>query len=361
MGVGFIIPDYVRHIDHSTINAGERMTDNASNSYQPKDNPRVEGLRLLEMLQDGRFHSGEEIGERLGVSRTAVWKRIQKINSQFGVMVHGVSGRGYRLAKEMIALQPGQKFLGRYFSWNIELFTSLDSTNAEALRRLALDAVAPFAILAEQQTAGRGRRGRVWVSPYGENLYFSLAMKNDRGVIGLEGLSLVVGLAVVAALRKVGIIDIGLKWPNDVLASGKKIAGVLVELAGDIVDVCNVVIGIGINVNMLASDDGIDQEWTSASIETGSLIDRNALLTELQAQLDEYLSRHANYGFRAFLDEWDRNDLWRGQVVELSSGGQKVSGTVKGVDRTGALKLSIGDDMRVFSGGELSLRLQHDS
>jgi BirA family biotin operon repressor/biotin-[acetyl-CoA-carboxylase] ligase len=318
-------------------------------------------LSLLKILQDGRFHSGEQIGSELGISRSAVWKRIKKINSQFGVIVHSVSGRGYRLTQEMKALTPQERFKGRHFAWDLALFGSLDSTNAEALRRLEAGAVTPLAVVAEQQTAGRGRRGRVWVSPFGENLYFSLLLKIDRGVKGLEGLSLVVGLAVVAALRKVGVQDIGLKWPNDVLASGRKIAGVLLELAGDLADVCHVVIGIGINANMLVSGEKIDQEWTSASIETGLLIDRNRLLLELQIQLDEYLAAHALRGFSAFINEWDGNDLWRERLVELSSGGSKVSGMVKGVDATGALLLSVGGVVRAFSGGELSLRLKHDT
>ena len=358
---GFIIDGYVRYIDYGKTNAGESMTDTAGVGDEAEDAPRRDSLRLLEMLQDGRFHSGEEIGGMLGISRSAVWKKIKKINSQFGLVVHSVSGRGYRLAKEMIALAPSKNFSGKHLAWNIQLFSVLDSTNAESLRRLNQGHVAPFAVVAEQQTSGRGRRGKAWVSPFGENLYFSLVIANDQGVRGLEGLSLVVGLAVVEALRKVGVLNVGLKWPNDVLASGKKIAGVLVELAGDLADVCNVVIGIGINANMLVSNEGIDQEWTSASIETGALVDRNALLVELQKQLDEYLSAHAKQGFSAFLGEWDRNDLWRGQLVELSSGERKVSGVVKGVDPTGALKLLVGEDLQVFSGGELSLRLQHDS
>jgi len=333
------------------------MSDNAKGP----DAPLLASLQLLKILQDGRFHSGEDLGRALGISRSAVWKKIKKINSQFGLLVHSVSGQGYRLAQEMISLAPQAQFIGRHSTWRVGMFDSLDSTNAEALRQLELEAIAPFAIVAEQQTAGRGRRGRVWVSPFGENLYFSLLIKNDRGVKGLEGLSLVIGLAVVSALRKVGVQSLGLKWPNDVLASGRKIAGVLLELSGDLADVCHVVIGVGINTNMLCSTEKIDQEWTSASIETGTLIDRNVLLSELQIQLDEHLTIHGESGFPAFVDEWNKNDLWRGKMVELSAGGRKISGVESGVDQTGALMLLIDGNFRVFSGGELSLRLQHDS
>ena len=320
-----------------------------------------ESLELLRIIGDGHFHSGEEIGLAIGISRSAVWKRIKKINLQFGVIIHGVTGRGYKLAQEMNALSPLSSFNGRCWSWDVALFSTLDSTNAEALRRLELGAHAPFAVVAEQQTAGRGRRGRAWARPFGENIYFSLVLKIEQGIKQLAGLSLVVGLAVASTLRVMGVKGVGLKWPNDVLASGRKIAGVLLELSGDLADVCHVVIGIGINANMLHSAEPIDQLWTSVSLEAGTLVDRNVLLERLQVQLDGYLATHLAQGFSALRDEWEQNDLWRGRLVELSSGDSKVSGVARGVDSTGALMLLVDGELKSFSGGELSLRLRHDS
>ena len=337
------------------------MTRTATSGMEAGREQYLDSIQLLSILKDGRFHSGEEIGIELGISRSAVWKRVKKINEKFGVNIHSVRGRGYRLAQKMLALAPEGRFHGKCFSWNVSLLNTVDSTNAEALRRLARGREAPFAVVAEQQTGGRGRRGRVWVSPFGENLYFSVVIKIDRGVKQLEGLSLVVGLAIVATLRKSGVQDVGLKWPNDVLASGRKISGVLLELSGDLADVCHVVIGIGINANMLLAAEAIDQPWTSASIETGSLIDRNELLAELQRQLDEYLAAHNQAGFVQFIDAWNRNDLWRGRLVDLSSGDKKVSGIVHGVDSTGALILLVDGVLKTFSGGELSLRLHNDT
>lgn len=323
--------------------------------------PAIYGFQVLEILKDGQFHSGEAIGSALGISRSAVWKKIKKLNAKYGVIVHSVSGRGYKLAQKMMPLAPQCRYCGRHGAWDVALFDTLDSTNAEALRRLSLGVRPPFAIVAEQQTAGRGRRGRLWVSPFGQNLYFSLVIKVDQGARQLEGLSLVVGLAVVGGLRKVGLKNIGLKWPNDVLASGRKIAGILLELAGDPADICHVVIGIGINVNMVLPTEVIDQQWTSACIESGRMIDRNSLLLELQDQLDVYLDAHSRLGFAGLREEWERNDLWRGRIVELSAGGQKVAGVSQGVDSRGALTLLVDGVAETFSGGELSLRLQHDS
>ena len=198
---------------------------------------------LLKLLGDGRFHSGEELGAALGISRSAVWKRLQGLESEFGLEVQSVRGRGYRLAEPLVAIDP-QRVRA---PWPLDVLFSVDSTNAEVMRRLDAGAATPFAVVAERQTAGRGRRGRAWVSPFGANLYCTLGISVRGGPKELEGLSLVVGLAVVRAIQSLGIAGVGLKWPNDILLDGKKLAGILLELTGDPADLCSVAIGIGIN------------------------------------------------------------------------------------------------------------------
>ncbi|GFM51707.1 hypothetical protein PSCICE_29740 [Pseudomonas cichorii] len=215
-------------------------------------------------------------------------------------------------------------------------------------------------VLAESQTAGRGRRGRKWVSPFGENLYYSLALRVDGGMRQLEGLSLLVGLAVMQVLRESGVKGAGLKWPNDVLVGRRKIAGILLELIGDPADVCHVVIGIGVNVNMQASAD-VDQSWTSLRLETGALSDRNNLAVRLSQKLDTLLALHREKGFAAFQAEWEQGHLWQGSAVTLLSGAEVVEGIVLGVDVLGALRLDVGGVEKSFSGGELSLRLRDDT
>ncbi len=189
--------------------------------------------------------------------------------------------------------------------WPITVFDSIDSTNAEALRAINQGRAAPFLVLAERQISGRGRRGRKWVSPFAENLYYSLVLRIDGGMRQLEGLSLVVGLAVMHALRKLGVAGAGLKWPNDVLVGNKKIAGILLELVGDPADVCHVVLGIGINVNMQVAE-AVGQQWTSIRLETGKSCDRNVLVAELNEQLRGYIQRHQVDGFSALQEEWKR-------------------------------------------------------
>ncbi|WP_017939184.1 bifunctional biotin--[acetyl-CoA-carboxylase] ligase/biotin operon repressor BirA [Zestomonas thermotolerans] len=318
-------------------------------------------LALLKLLQDGQFHSGTELGEALGISRSAVWKRLQMLEEDLALSVHKVRGRGYRLASpisllEVERLRSACKELG----WEICCFARIDSTNAEAMRRISSDSL-PCLVLADEQSAGRGRRGRSWVSPFAENLYCSLALRLDGGARQLEGLSLVVGLAVLQALRDVGVAGAGLKWPNDVLVGGRKIAGILLEISGDPADVCHVVIGIGINANMLTSEQKIGQPWTSVRLESGELCDRTVLTLCLIRRLHEYLGTHSMQGFAAHREEWEANHLWQNERVVLTFGAQQVEGIVLGVDHQGGLRLQTGAGEQCYSGGELSLRLSNDS
>ncbi|MNE43262.1 Bifunctional ligase/repressor BirA [compost metagenome] len=153
----------------------------------------------------------------------------------------------------------------------------------------------------------------------------------------------------------------GLKWPNDVLVDGRKIAGVLLELSGDPADVCHLVIGVGVNVNMLVDKVGIDQPWTSMRAELGAVVDRNEFVCELNRQLSRYLAMHQAQGFPAMRDEWQGSHLWQGRNVTLATGGRPVNGVVLGVDEAGAILLRVAGVEQSFSGGELSLRLSDDS
>ncbi|MBP5954031.1 bifunctional biotin--[acetyl-CoA-carboxylase] ligase/biotin operon repressor BirA [Pseudomonas iridis] len=316
-------------------------------------------LTLLNLLKDGRFHSGQDLGAALGVSRSAVWKQLQHLEAELGLSIHKVRGRGYQLAAPLMLLDP-LKMVGMKAVWPITVLDTTDSTNAEALRAIGLGQEAPFLVLAERQTSGRGRRGRKWVSPFAENLYFSLVLRIDGGMRQLEGLSLVVGLAVLQTLRNLGVTGAGLKWPNDVLVGNKKIAGILLELVGDPADVCHVVLGIGVNVNMQVAEE-VDQQWTSMRLETGKSCDRNILVAELGEQLLAYIQRQQIDGFSVLQAEWEENHLWQERSVSLIAGVSQIDGVVLGIDNQGALRLKVNGVEKVFSGGELSLRLRDDS
>ncbi|WLH06519.1 bifunctional biotin--[acetyl-CoA-carboxylase] ligase/biotin operon repressor BirA [Pseudomonas lurida] len=318
-------------------------------------------LTLLKLLKDGRFHSGEALGAALGVSRSAVWKQLQHLEAELNLPIHKVRGKGYQLASPLVFLSAEDIALhAPSLAWPVHISDSIDSTNAEALRLVDAGCAAPFLVLAEQQTAGRGRRGRKWVSPFAQNVYYSLVLRIEAGLRQLEGLSLVVGLAVMQALRESGVRGAGLKWPNDVLVGQKKIAGILLELVGDPADICHVVLGIGINVNMQRADE-VDQQWTSVQLETGFPVDRNALVAQLGLQLQDYLDQHRKGGFVALQEEWEQNHAWQGRPVSLIAGVNQVDGVVLGVDRQGALRLDVDGVEKIYSGGELSLRLRDDS
>ncbi|MBC3304242.1 bifunctional biotin--[acetyl-CoA-carboxylase] ligase/biotin operon repressor BirA [Pseudomonas sp. SWRI18] len=318
-------------------------------------------LTLLKLLKDGRFHSGEALGAALGVSRSAVWKQLQHLEAELNLPIHKVRGKGYQLASPLVFLNAENIALNApSLEWPIHISDSIDSTNTEGLRLADSGCPAPFLVLAEQQTAGRGRRGRKWVSPYAQNVYYSLVLRIESGLSQLEGLSLVVGLAVMRALRESGVQGAALKWPNDVLVGQKKIAGILLELVGDPADICHVVLGIGINVNMRRADE-VDQQWTSVQLETGSPVDRNALVAQLSMQLQAYLERHKMDGFVSLQEEWEQNHAWQGRSVSLIAGVNQIDGDVLGVDHQGALRLSVNGVEKIYSGGELSLRLRDDS
>ncbi|MFK0090949.1 bifunctional biotin--[acetyl-CoA-carboxylase] ligase/biotin operon repressor BirA [Pseudomonas sp. NPDC090755] len=318
-------------------------------------------LKLLKLLKDGRFHSGQDLGTALGVSRSAVWKQLQHLEAELNLPIHKVRGRGYQLAAPLSLLEEAaiaEFSLGEH--WPVSIHDSIDSTNAQALRAIGEGQAAPFLVLAERQTAGRGRRGRQWVSPFAENLYYSLVLRIEGGMRQLEGLSLVVGLAVLRTLQSFGVADAGLKWPNDVLVNNQKIAGILLELVGDPADVCHVVLGIGINVNMQVASE-VDQLWTSVRRETGVNIDRNLMVARLNHNLQIDLERHRRDGFSAFQAQWEQAHLWQGRAVSLIAGVNRIDGVVLGIDGQGALRLEINGEEKSFSGGELSLRLRDDS
>lgn len=319
-------------------------------------------LTLLKLLKDGKFHSGQDLGAALGISRSAVWKQLQQLQAELNLPIHKVRGRGYQLAApvELLDAELIKAAASPALRWPVTVLEDIDSTNAEALRLLDQGRQAPYLLLAERQTAGRGRRGRTWVSPFGENLYYSLLLRIEGGMRQVEGLSLVVGLAVVHTLRELGITKAGLKWPNDVLAEQRKLAGILLELVGDPADVCHVVIGIGINVNMQAADE-VDQQWTSMRLESGIAVDRNRLAALLSGKLLAYLDRHQREGFAAIQAEWEQSHLWQGRAVTLIAGAKQIEGKVLGIDRQGALRLEVQGREQVYSGGELSLRLRDDS
>jgi BirA family biotin operon repressor/biotin-[acetyl-CoA-carboxylase] ligase len=317
-------------------------------------------VEILRILADGEYHSGEEIGDHLGVSRAAVWKQLQKLES-FELQIESVKGRGYRLVGGLDLLD-GDRIRG-LLSVEAEsalgefaIFPLIDSTNNAAAAAITEGRATGYCCLAEQQSAGRGRRGREWRSPFGRNIYLSQVWEFHAGTSALEGLSLSVGLAVVRALTKFGVTGLGLKWPNDILHKDQKMAGILLEMQGDPAGVCQVIVGVGLNVDMSGANTvDISQPWTDLAQVMG-VVDRNALVAELMSALYLVFQEFSVGGFSVHKDEWCGYDVFAGRAVKVQLGETYIEGVVTGLERSGGLILMTAEGERVFSGGEVSLR-----
>lgn len=321
-------------------------------------------LNLLKALSDGAIHSGGELGDLTGVSRAAIWKQLQKLQDLTGLEFESIKGRGYRLAGgidllDIAAIKASILPSVQPLLSSIELHTQTDSTNRQALLRAQEGARNGHAILAEHQLAGRGRRGRTWVSPFASNLYLSVIWGFESGAGALEGLSLAVGVAIARALSAMGAAEVGLKWPNDVYWQGRKLGGILLEMVGDAAGHCQVVVGVGINVNMPPqAEQDIDQPWCDLSSVCGQKVSRNRLAGEVLSQLLPVLTQFEREGFAAFRAEWAALDYIVGKPVVLHMGGRMLLGTAAGVGDTGALAIDTDGGRQWFHGGEVSLRLQ---
>lgn len=320
-------------------------------------------LEAIRVLCDGRWHSGETMASALGISRAAVWQRLQGL-SEWGLQLQAVRGRGYRLAQAIDLLDLGviRQHLSdaaRRRLTTLELFPVLDSTNAWQMARN--DDTDASLCLAEYQTAGRGRRGRAWQSPFGANLYLSLAWRFAEMPPQLSSLGLAVGVGLVESLRALGHEGIGLKWPNDLLWQGRKLAGILIEHRGEGGGPARVVVGVGVNVAMSAAQaNGIDQPWVSLAevmrVQSSDLPDRNLLCARLVSALVEVLDEFSVGGFGGFARRWAACDVMQGQTVGLEQGGRIIQGIARGIDHEGALMLEIEGRLQRYLSGDVSLR-----
>ncbi len=320
--------------------------------------------RLIELLASGEFRSGQWLGEQLSISRAAVWKHIRSLGN-LGMEVHAVRGRGYRLTQrfdplnaEFIRDSMSSQAVSRL--QHFDLLSVIDSTS-DYLKRNRLESDSPQQVqvcMAEWQSAGRGRRGRHWVSPYGSNLYLSLAANVSGPALASGGLSLAIAIAVLHGLQRCGVPDLGLKWPNDIFFQGRKLAGILVDLSGESGGPYQVIVGVGINLSMPgAAAREIDQPWSDLS-QTGVKIDRNMLAGVIIEKLLEATDLYDEQGLEAFAQDWQRHDLASGQMVELQHDQQAViRGIARGIDAHGALLVEHDGITQGYYAGELSLRM----
>jgi BirA family biotin operon repressor/biotin-[acetyl-CoA-carboxylase] ligase len=313
---------------------------------------------LLEILSDGSFHSGEKIGRALSINLAAVRQQIEKLR-QMGIEIRSAAGKGYRIPVRMnlLSRQSILRNLGPdAFVWDLRLklaFTT-KSTNSDAMScgQAGADSVI---CIAEHQAEGRGRRGREWQSPLGSNIYMSMLFSVQCGIAALEGLSLAVAVMVVRALQESGYSGFGLKWPNDILLDGRKIAGILLELSGDVRGPCKFVIGIGINTQLSAEcRDRIEQPVAALAESFVQTTDRNMIVACLIRELSAGVKQFTAAGFPAFQEAWEALDHYRGKHVQIGGGPAVLEGLVRGVDIGGGLLLETVEGIQVIQGGELA-------
>ena len=322
---------------------------------------------ILTLLANGDFHSGTELAQALSISRAAVWKHIASL-AELGLAPVAVRGKGYKLTRplELLSLEKIQAALtppARAALTGIELHDQIDSTNSYLMQCAKEGKQAGLVCFAEQQTAGKGRRGRQWVSPFGTNLYVSLLWRFSHAN-ALTGLSLAIGVAVANALRSHAQVlqsplAVGLKWPNDVLVAGRKLGGILIEVSGESDGPCSAVIGVGLNVYLPKTcAQSIEQPWTDLSQLTHKKnLARNQLAASLLNECLPLLANFEQQGLAAYLNQWREYDCLLGQAASVFVGGSPIEGIVRGVDEQGLLRLQRADgSIQTFASGEVSFR-----
>lgn len=322
-------------------------------------------LAILNALNQPGFVSGQALGEQLGISRAAVSKHINSLQVM-GLDIFKVTGKGYSLNNHAGLLN--QTKIQQHFNQltsqlksqpvNVEVHPIIDSTNSELMRRIQAKTAleSGTVIVAEMQQAGRGRRGRVWQSPFGANLYYSYFWRLDDGLQAAMGVSIAVGLAVYDTIKALYNIELELKWPNDIYLNKQKLAGVLVELDGQPQGPCQLVLGIGINLQMPQSfSQHIDQAWTDLSQHTQQL-DKNELVASLTYHLENRLDQYRKSGLHTMHEQWNSLNAFAGECVELNTGHRSWRGICEGIDPQGGIRIRQDGEVKSYYGGEISLR-----
>lgn len=325
---------------------------------------------LLNVLCDGKFHSGSILAKQLRVSRVSIWKGIQHLES-LGLKIFAVRGRGYRLASsvELLSSAKIQQQLSSTVSQQIQRIDtpSVVSSTMDYVKDFALRRLPNFSVcVAECQTAGRGRQGRRWLSPFGANIYLSLYCQFKALRYGLSGLSLVMGIAVLKALETYGI-PLSLKWPNDIYYENKKCVGILIESNYSSENsVHDVFFGIGININQSLSGEPqigtseyeVLQNSTDLKQILKYLPSRNEVIAKVLNQVIPHLNEFQEKGFQPFVEDWSKYDLLQGRSIKIIRESNSMLGIGKGVNERGELLLEHDGVLKAISMGEVKLQVQ---
>ncbi|MBP9722519.1 MAG: biotin--[acetyl-CoA-carboxylase] ligase [Gammaproteobacteria bacterium] len=338
--------------------------------------------RILQLISDENYHSGQKLAEIFGTSRAAISKRVSKIN-QFleeqltNYHINTIVGKGYCLNQQFdyLCLETIRKQL--LTPAELIFFPVLNSTNDYLINKHLLDN--QFTVcFTEMQTAGRGRSTqagkKIWYSPFGNNIYCSMGWNYYGNQNLLLGLSLVAGLSVAEVLTDHGATNVGLKWPNDVLLDNKKIAGILMEIIGEPNGSCKLVLGFGINIGdnynnklLTSLEQNINQPWVNlknnlkTNLKNNLNITRNIIIINLLNKFISYYNFFIKDGLKDFLQKWQKYDVLHDRLVNIKLANENKLGKALGLDNQGALLVEINSKQQVFYSGEVSVCLGLDT
>jgi len=313
---------------------------------------------LIKLLAKPGIHSGTALGKHLGISRVAIKKRIDRMVSE-GVPIESAAGKGYRLSEDVELLEVDDILAhigsSEHSAIDLEVFSSLDSTNAHLAGKDQISEKLGVAV-AETQPLGQGRRGRHWMSTPYRNLMLSLSHVYQAWPQNPSGLSLAFSVSVHNALISLGVHQAGLKWPNDIVANGRKLGGLLVSASGEADGELKVIMGVGLNLDLYKEDrKHIDQPAVDLK-ELGCRVSRNQLVAEIIINTQEMLKLYPQAGFAPFANYWNQNACFINEQVMLFDGSDEYRGELLGVDQDGQLQLNSAKGILKFNTSELSLR-----
>lgn len=317
--------------------------------------------KILKMLREQeKFISGQEICDSLGISRTAVWKYMNQLKGE-GYEIESVSNKGYHLTAlpDIISVQEVQSQLSTIaFGQEMYFFDEIDSTN-NYIKKIAENGASHGSLaIAECQTGGKGRRGRVWKSPKGSGIWMSYLLRPTIPPYSASMLTLVAGLAVAKVLSEVSGMEAKIKWPNDIVINSRKVCGILTEMSADPDMINYVVVGIGINVNTKEFPEDIAQTATSLRIEMGSQANRSSIIAKICKVFENYYEKFCRTcDMTELIDEYNKHLVNVDREVRISELDGEYTGVAKGIDKDGQLLVEMSDgSVKAVFAGEVSVR-----
>lgn len=318
---------------------------------------RTELLIALKEAED--YISGQELCERFGVSRTAIWKAVNQLK-EAGYEIEAIQNKGYKIISVPDRLSERELQSIRKTSWagrEIFYYDVIDSTNIRAKQLAEEGHPAGTLVVAEKQEAGRGRRGRSWEAPAGSGIYMTLVLKPEINPNNASMLTLVAALAVAGGITKSTGKQAGIKWPNDIVMEGKKVCGILTEMSAQFDYVNHIVVGIGINVHNEKFPKEIEEMATSIYLQTGEHINRASLIEEILEQFERYYAIYLKTeDLSGLVKEYNASLVNRNKNVRVLDPREPFEGKAMGINEKGELIVDTWESRKLVSSGEVSVR-----